>query len=105
MDLRVLSLLPLSRFGDSSTEVKIVLIHSARVLLALLYKVAVPECSQTKKNYNYKLYCWHGFSFHYICKGSTVHRRWRNFRNLQKVVMTPHYQAKFGVSMAEIQLQ
>lgn len=43
------SLLPLSRFGDSSTEVKIVLIHSALVLLALHYNVAVPECSQTKR--------------------------------------------------------
>lgn len=48
MDPRVLSLLPLSRFGGSSTEVKIVLIHSALVRLTLLYKAAVPECSQTK---------------------------------------------------------
>lgn len=49
LDSRVLSPLPPSRSGDSSTEVKIVLIHSALVLLALLYKVAVPECSQTKR--------------------------------------------------------
>lgn len=98
---RVLSLLPPSRFGDSSTEVKIVLNYSALVLLALLYKVAFPECSQTKRIIITSYTVGTVLAFIAFIKAA-VCRRWRN---LQKVVMTPHYQAKFGASMAEIQPQ
>lgn len=102
MDSRVLSLLPPSRFGDSSTEVKIVLIHSALVLLALLCRVAVPECSQTKRIIitSYTVGTVLAFiifikAAQFIVDGETLGIcRW-----------SPHYQAKFGDSMTEIQLQ